>query len=189
MTNIDPKLVLNPEGYLGLSALSPAVDASSDSYPAIMDIANVDDDAHLLLDLSGQHRPVSKILKDVGCDEFTTGVSTNHPLSLSEVGPAYLVSDYTGIQNSIRNDVDLRIFPNPANDRFTVEYNLVSASDIYLSIINAKGITVKNLILNQKQSSGNHKLSAEISDLQNGMYFVSLKSGYLVKTIKFVICR
>ena len=189
MTNIDPKLVLNPEGYLGLSALSPAVDASSDSYPAIMDIANVDDDAHLLLDLSGQLRPVSKILKDVGCDEFTTGVSTNHPLSLSEVGPAYLVRDYTGIQNSIRNDVDLKIFPNPANDRFTVDYNLVSASDIYLSIINTKGITVKNLILNQKQSSGNHKLSAEISDLQNGMYFVSLKSGYLVKTIKFVICR
>ena len=89
-TNIDPLLVLNSDKYYGLSALSPAIDASSSSYPAMLDIANVDDDPSLLLDISGQTRPATQTLKDVGCDEFTTGTTSNHPLVLSDVGPSYL---------------------------------------------------------------------------------------------------
>lgn len=90
MTNVDPQLVINSEGYYSLSATSPGIDASSASYPAILDIASIDDDPTLTLDVSGQPRPVSAILKDVGCDEYTSGATTNHPLVLSEVGPTYL---------------------------------------------------------------------------------------------------
>jgi siroheme synthase len=90
MTNVDPQLVTNSEGYYGLSATSPGIDVASASYPAILDIASIDDDPTLTLDISGQARPVSAILKDVGCDEYTSGATTNHPLALTEVGPIYL---------------------------------------------------------------------------------------------------
>jgi len=90
MTNTNPQLVLNTDGYYGLASNSPAIDAASTNYPAIPDIANVDDDSSLLLDISGQARPVSKALKDVGCDEFGTNGTLNRPLALSDVGPSYL---------------------------------------------------------------------------------------------------
>ncbi len=90
MTNTDPQLVLNADGYYGLSSTSPAIDAASASYPAIIDIANIDDDPSLLFDISGQARPATATQKDVGADEYTTGGTTNRPLTLSNVGPSYL---------------------------------------------------------------------------------------------------
>jgi hypothetical protein len=90
MTNANPLLTLNSKNYYSLSSSSPAINTASATYPAILDIANVDDDPSLLLDISGQPRPVLKSDKDIGCDEFTTGNTTNHPLVLSEVGPSYL---------------------------------------------------------------------------------------------------
>jgi hypothetical protein len=90
MTNTDPLLAMNSENYYGLSSSSPAINNSSSSYPAILDIANIDDDPSLSFDISGQSRPVGKTEKDAGSDEYTTGNTTNHPLVLSEVGPSYL---------------------------------------------------------------------------------------------------
>jgi len=89
MTNDDPELTLNSDGYYGLSSTSPCIDAGV-SIPAIQDFTGVDDDPSLLLDISGQTRPSSANSKDIGCDEYTTGGITNRPLTLSDVGPDYL---------------------------------------------------------------------------------------------------
>ncbi|MEY4572712.1 MAG: hypothetical protein RLZ10_1960 [Bacteroidota bacterium] len=88
--NQDPLLTKNTENYYGLSNLSPAIDNSSTTYPAIMDIANLDDDASLSFDISGQSRSILKSEKDAGCDEFTSGNIINRPLLLTDVGPSYL---------------------------------------------------------------------------------------------------
>jgi len=90
MINSDPQLAINAEGFYGLSATSPGIDVASASYPAMYDVLALDDDPTLTLDVSGQTRPSSVTLKDVGCDEYTTGAITNRPLALTEVGPTYL---------------------------------------------------------------------------------------------------
>ena len=88
MVNTDTLLATNTEGFYGLPSNSPAINASSTSYPAILDIANIDDDdPSLIYDISGQLRVG---IKDVGCDEYSTETTTNHPLALTEVGPSYL---------------------------------------------------------------------------------------------------
>ncbi|MFZ4670772.1 MAG: chondroitinase-B domain-containing protein, partial [Flavobacterium sp.] len=90
MTSVNPLLSTNSDGYFGLSTGSPAIDASSSNYPAILHIPNIDDDASLLFDISGQSRHPLATLKDVGCDEFTTGTITNRPLVVTNVGPTFL---------------------------------------------------------------------------------------------------
>ena len=91
MTNADPKLTLNSDGFYGLSATSPAIDAANAGYPAILDISTVTDDPNLMLDISGQLRPATTSLKDVGCDEYnSTGTTLNKPLTITAVGPSYL---------------------------------------------------------------------------------------------------
>lgn len=189
MTNADPKIVLNTEGFYGLSALSPAIDAASAGYPAVMDIANVDDDPALLLDINGQHRPVSKILKDVGCDEFTTGTSTNHPLSLSEVGPSYLVRDFTGIEIDKRYDADFKVHTDQALGTVSISYFLPAASVVGISIVNMNGIEVKRIVSGSYQPEGKYRQVTGVSVLKNGIYLVRFTSGKNMKTEKFVISR
>jgi len=132
LTNADPKLVLNSDGYLGLSSSSPAIDASSSAYPAILDIANIDDDPSLTLDISGQPRPATIALKDVGCDEYTSGAITNRPLTLSEVGPIYL-RPATGVEedppsenrSSGRSEhILFDAYPNPFNPTTTIWFQV-----------------------------------------------------------------
>ncbi len=90
MSNVNPLLTTNSDGYQGLSSTSPAINAASASYPTVLDVPVVDDDATIAFDISGQARPTTITLKDVGCDEFTTGPTPIRPLVVSEVGPAYL---------------------------------------------------------------------------------------------------
>jgi poly(beta-D-mannuronate) lyase len=189
MTKIDPALALNPEGFYGLTASSPAIDAASANYPAILDISNVDDDPSLLLDISGQQRPVSVILKDVGCDEYTTGASTNHPLALNEVGPSYLVQTAASNDNTKIEQVDFKVYPSRAHSKITMDYNLISTSNVCLSIINMNGITVKNVIMHEKQPAGKQEITADISGLKNGIYFVCLETENFIKTLKLIVCK
>jgi Secretion system C-terminal sorting domain len=88
MTNTNPNLTTNSDGYQGLSATSTAaINASSSAYPTILDIPVLDDDPTLVYDISGQLRTGTK---DIGCDEYTTGTTTNRPLAVTDVGPSYL---------------------------------------------------------------------------------------------------
>ncbi len=91
MSNANPLLALNADGYRSITAASPAINSASTSYPSILDIASVDDDPTLLQDISNQSRPATVTQKDVGCDEYSTSSTANHPLSLYEVGPTYLI--------------------------------------------------------------------------------------------------
>ncbi|MEI6554536.1 MAG: DNRLRE domain-containing protein [Paludibacter sp.] len=88
MTNADPKLTLNSDGYYGLSATSPAINAASSNYPAMLSIPLIDT---LALDIQGQYRPTTRTQKDVGCEEYSaTGTVLNKPLAVTNVGPSYL---------------------------------------------------------------------------------------------------
>lgn len=88
MTNTDPKLTLNSDGYYGLSATSPAINGASSNYPALLYIPLIDT---LSLDIQGQYRPVTRSQKDVGCEEYgATGTVLNKPLTIANVGPSYL---------------------------------------------------------------------------------------------------
>ena len=189
MTKVDPALALNTDGFYGLTASSPAIDAASANYPAILNIINVDDDPALLLDISGQPRPALVTLKDVGCDEYTTGVATNHPLKLSEVGPSYLIQTSTIIDNTKVEGFDLKVLQNQSSSTITIFYNLASASDVCLSIINTNGITVKKELNHINQTAGKQEQVVDISGLKSGMYIAILKTDKSIKTTKFVLCK
>ena len=141
MTNIDPQLVTNSEGYYGISSSSPAINAASASYPAVLDIASIDDDPTLLLDISGQARLLLATSKDVGCDEYTTGTTTNHPLVLSEVGPSFLGGPGSKLNQTITfNALPTKIFgaidfPAGATSSSSLAVSLVSSDTAVATIL------------------------------------------------------
>ncbi|MSP85500.1 MAG: T9SS type A sorting domain-containing protein, partial [Flavobacteriaceae bacterium] len=183
MTNSNPFLALNADGYYGLTASSPVNNANA-SYPAILDIVNIDDDPSLLFDIAGRPRPTSVTLKDVGCEEYTTGTTTNHPLTLSEVGPSYLA-----VLSSETFDLLYQktfVFPNPAKNNFTIQFPNTIDSDLEVSIITINGQIVKKQIISQNELIDYQK-KVDVTDLKNGIYLIQLYSTNYSKTLKIVI--
>jgi hypothetical protein len=185
MISANSFLALNSEGYYGLSSTSPINNANA-SYPAILDITSIDGDPNLLFDISGQARPSTVTLKDVGCDEYTTGTNTNHPLTLSEVGPSYLAvlsKDYLNL-----SDKKALVYPNPAKNNFSIQFPKNIDSDVEVTITNTNGQVLKKLRITQNEIINNEK-SIDITNLNNGIYLVQLYSNSYSKAIKLAISK
>jgi hypothetical protein len=189
MTNTNPLLTTNVDGYKGLSASSPAIDAASSSYPSVLDIAVIDDDPSLFFDGSGKSRPATITLKDVGSDEFTSGATSNHPLALSEVGPSYLVVPLSINTNELLDTNDIILFPNPATTSFNIKSLSITSGLVEVAIYNLNGQLIKSDVDFQKQVNTSQNNQYDVSDLNNGIYFVKVVSENASKTMKLILHR
>jgi hypothetical protein len=187
MTNIDPKLALNSEGYYGLTASSPAINAANATYPSILDITNIDDDPTLLLDIKGLPRPASAILKDVGCEEYNaSGTIVNRPLKLADVGPTFLKPTTTLI-NPTSNEFDFDIRVNNTSKKLQFEINLDYSDDIYVDFYNSKGQLCKAYKFNYIHQNIKQGFSVNIDGLKSGMYILTLHSNNFSKSKKVIL--
>ena len=107
---------------------------------------------------------------------FTTAINANY------VTVKYGNST-TGINESsfISN---ITIYPNPTNTSATILFNLLKVENISISIVDMLGREIKNTTTNNLQS-GNNKINLDISDLNNGIYFVRInnKKGFVNKLV------
>lgn len=196
MINVDPKLVVNTDGYYGLSSTSPAIDAASASYPPILDIAGIDDDPALAYDISGQARPSTKTLKDVGCVEnHAIGAVINRPLKATDVGASYLGGP-TGVernpaQNRRGNAFGfflLESYPNPFNPSTTIKYELSVASHVLLRVYDPLGREVATLV-DGIQTQGIHYMRWNASHHPSGVYLCRLQSESRTEIMKLVLAK
>jgi hypothetical protein len=181
MTNTNSFLALNANGYYGLTASSPVNNANA-SYPAILDIANLNDDPGLLFDIAGRPRPASVTLKDVGCEEYTTGTLSNRPLTLADVGPSYLVAL---ANENFDLETKISIYPNPAKNNFNIQFPNNYFEDSEITIVNTNGQVVKKQTVTEKDIVKSHRI--EFNGLNSGLYFVKIESVKFSKTIKLII--
>jgi len=165
-TNANPALSINSSGFYGLTASSSAAFTAYGSYTPLEDNPNVNDDPTLTLDIEGQTRPATATLKNIGCDQFTTGTVTNNPLAKSGAGPTYLGGPSL-VNSKFVNALDsIEIFPNPTNGMLFV-LTADNQIAIHSIIINdALGRTVLDLL----QVDVNNGI--DIKALPKGLYFV-----------------
>ncbi len=188
ITNSNPLLVTNADGYKVLSASSPAIDASSTGYPAILDIADIDDDPNILFTISGKSRPTAISLKDVGCDEFTTGVTTNHPLDVTEVGPSYIDHSSLSLYSHQSSILDpIKIFPNQTHTSITVDASTINENLVEIVIFNLNGQKVFFEKINKSLLANKQPYQFDVSNLNKGIYFVTVVSETTSKTIKMIL--
>ena len=79
------------------------------------------------------------------------------------------------------------LFPNPANNQLNISLNLATTNDIQLAISNILG----QQIFCKKQSvpAGQSTITEDVSFLESGTYFVTLKKGSSSSTQRFVVVR
>jgi hypothetical protein len=187
MTNLDPKLALNPDGYYGLTSTSPAIDAANATYPAILDVANIDDDPTLLLDIKGLPRTASAILKDVGCEEYNvSGTVLNRPLKLADVGPTYL-KPITTIINPLAENFDFNATADNSNHKLKINFTQKLNSPVSLSLYNLNGILLKTLFATNNTLAGNHTEIVDIQSINSGIYIITFSTNEFSKSKKVIV--
>jgi hypothetical protein len=80
------------------------------------------------------------------------------------------------------------VYPNPSNGNATIEYNIVSESEVNLGIYNMLGVKVADL-LSGHQEPGTYKFifSDKNVRLNSGVYFISLLTNGKTKIQKIII--
>ena len=79
-------------------------------------------------------------------------------------------------------------YPNPFNPATTIEYQLLTRSDVILRVFDILGKEVSALV-NEKQNAGIHSITFSANNLSTGLYFYQLQAGHLVKTKKLILIK
>ncbi len=84
------------------------------------------------------------------------------------------------------NTSNIKIYPNPAIDRITINCELRSKSNIKLTICELNGKVVR-ILFNEPQTAGHFDRSFSVSDLNKGIYLMRFVSDSFSKTTSIII--
>lgn len=110
-----------------------------------------------------------------------TGASFSHPVFSGQV---------TGIRNTTNfSDKIVSVYPNPTADVTTLVIDAVNASALNVNIYDINGKLVASPVVNQNLSIGENTFTFNTSNLNNGVYFVTLNSNNGKETVKLVVSK
>jgi hypothetical protein len=96
----------------------------------------------------------------------------------------YVAGSGVGIDNSMPNIQVSNLYPNPANNKVSINYDLNGANNARLEIRNILGSVVKSVEINET----NGQVNIDVSNLTNGVYFYSfIVNDIAIKSTKLVI--
>ncbi len=86
--------------------------------------------------------------------------------------------------NFSNNNIAARIYPNPVNDKLTIELNSTIAGKASITITSTDGKTVQQLIT--ALQSGNNKITMPVEGLVSGIYSLRVNTNEGQQVMKFV---
>ena len=92
----------------------------------------------------------------------------------------------SSVHDLFSQEFQLSVFPNPITDQSVIQFSLQEKTTIQLEIFNQEGKLIKTL-LQGTQVKGQHTVSFAGVDLPNGIYWLSLQSQHLKKTVPIQI--
>ena len=93
----------------------------------------------------------------------------------------------SGINNTVKEVVNLNIYPNPVVETINLQYVLLKSGNVKASIFDIQGKEV-DVLLNENQMSGNFNNSYVISkSIKSGVYFIKLAVDGKTMTQKMII--
>lgn len=106
-----------------------------------------------------------------GCEAFSLGYSLT----------------ITAVEEEISTEVSAKIFPNPATDKFRVEYRTPERpKSVQAEIINLLGMTIISKSLS-RQPNGVYTADFDVSKQNQGKFFVRITTDNEVKVVPFVV--
>ncbi len=94
------------------------------------------------------------------------------------------VSNMVGAAESVLNDADVRLFPNPTQRHFTAEIRMERSARVDAEVYNLQGVKVLDLGQFLLQP-GQNFLDADVAELATGTYLLKLQGDDLTHTERF----
>jgi photosystem II stability/assembly factor-like uncharacterized protein len=85
-------------------------------------------------------------------------------------------------------DNALKVYPNPTNNKITIDFTLLKDEQVQLNIIDITGKIVSSNNIGNRDI-GLHSEIINCSNLPSGMYFVNLKTNTQNKTAKIIVTK
>lgn len=91
----------------------------------------------------------------------------------------------TGISEVNRSITDVSVYPNPTAGNSIIAYSLTSVSNVEIAVRNIHGQLIDSFSEGMK-NIGNHSRDLDLSELAQGIYYLSLRTEDAERTIKLM---
>ncbi len=95
----------------------------------------------------------------------------------------------TGVADEVAGLSSVSLFPNPANSTSTLSYTLASTENVTAYLSDALGREVMRIVNDKTNAAGNYTMKIDVSALQTGLYFCTIKTGEATVTKKLVVTK
>ncbi|MCU0359502.1 MAG: T9SS type A sorting domain-containing protein [Bacteroidia bacterium] len=123
----------------------------------------------------------------VGVHTATLSVLNGDATQTSVITITTFTCENVGINefnNSISNVV---LFPNPATNNTSVQFNASKANQLTIELFDISGKLVNRVASKMNLQIGNNDVVINTNDLENGIYFVTLSTDSANQTLKLVV--
>ena len=90
--------------------------------------------------------------------------------------------------NTIANENKIKVFPNPANDYITIEYDLKTDALVRTELVDILGKSVAPAVI-EKETKGTHQQTIQVVELPAGVYFVKLTANGNIYSFKLTVTK
>jgi hypothetical protein len=102
-------------------------------------------------------------------------------VALPAGGDLVELPNVTSVEETIVDDISFNVYPNPARSQVNINYALTNEADVQVAMYDLTGNMLRMIDLGTLREQA-HQLTLNISDLQNGLYFVRIQAGNSVVT-------
>lgn len=148
------------------------VNETGESYFILVDIPGLDTN-------NTYHRIIDITNNEYNNLDFTVDSAKINPVNDPFVSVG--VNDISAKLNQIK------VFPNPASNKVTIQYNLAINSAVKIELFDILGKSVKPILPLTNQINTNYSYTVPLDDLTSGMYFMKLNINNSESTIKLII--
>jgi hypothetical protein len=171
----------NPGGQMYVQTLT---DASGNYTLTGFPINTLPDDYFVFVDIPGldtnsTYYHISFAVNDTVVNGLDFNVDAQY------INPIGSVTGISNDQSVLESKITL--FPNPASQKFTLEYELTQSANVLIELFDIVGHKVKTISSNSFEEKDKHSHSTNIEDLSTGVYFVKVKINNSETTIKLII--
>jgi len=99
-----------------------------------------------------------------------------------------LVPTYTYQHIEEKTDVNIRVFPNPANDKIKLSYDISNSTEITLEIYDILGRKVE-ILIDEPQPAGYHRVVWDADNIASGIYFCRLQADNFMQIKRMTILK
>lgn len=170
----------NPGGQM----LVQTITATDGTYTLTgLPINTLPDEYFIFVDIPGLDTNGTYHLSIASGTTTITGLDFN--VDAQYINPIGSVTAILNDNSVLENKVVL--FPNPASQTFTLEYELIQAANVQIELYDIIGHKVKTITRNSFEEKNKYSYSVNIEDLSTGVYFVKLYINGSNTTMKIII--